>query len=210
MNDISSKSDPHRPVIALFDFDGTLTTRDSLIPFLCYLYGYRGLFRILLTTFPQLMGFLCRYTSRQDAKEALLTAAFKGCSPLELQPKAEKYAQTSLEKLVKPHALERLTWHQQQGHRCVIVSASISLYLRFWVAHHGAPDLLCSELALDISGAYTGKLAGNNCWGPEKVKRIEALLGPLEKYTLYAYGDSRGDQEMLEIADYPYHAQWDS
>lgn len=196
------------PVVALFDFDGTITKRDSLLPFLWYLYGFWGVLGIVCAALPKILGFICYRSSRQDAKEALLTAAFKGLTPAELIPKAQIFVENHLKALVKPQAMERFEWHQKQGHRCIIVSASVSLYLKFWVANHGLPDLLCSKLAIDSSGYYTGKLVGKNCWGPEKVKRIEKLLGSLEGYTIYAYGDSRGDKEMLEIADYPFYNRW--
>ncbi len=197
------------PVVALFDFDGTITTRDSLLPFLFYLYGFWGVARIGILSFPKLCGFFLNKTSRQDVKEAILTAAFQGKTPVELLQKAADYANGSLNKLVKPKALEKIEWHQKMGHRCVIVSASISLYLNFWIQQHGAFDLLCSELALDSSGCYTGKLIGKNCWGPEKVSRIDQLLKNRNQFTLYAYGDSRGDKEMLEYADYPFFNRWD-
>ena len=200
--------DTSPPVIALFDFDGTLTTRDSLLPFLRFSYGYFKLAQILFSAFPKILKFLFHLTSRQEAKEAILTAAFKGSFPSELAPKAEKFAQTDLKALLKPHALERLSWHQEQGHRCILVSASVSLYLDFWIKEYGPLELLSSRLALDTSGAYTGKLSGKNCWGPEKVSRIEQLVGPLKNYTIYAYGDSRGDQEMLAAANYPYYNRW--
>lgn len=197
-----------RPRVALFDFDGTITTRDSLLPFLWYLYGFWGVLKIAFITSPQLLSFVLGWTPRQQAKEAILTAAFEGMTPEELIPKAKKYAETRLEALVKPVALERIQWHQQRGDRCVIVSASVSLYLTFWATEHHFSDLLCSELAKDENGRFTGKLVGKNCWGPEKLKRVQSLLGDCKNYELYVYGDSRGDKELLEIADYPFFNKW--
>lgn len=197
-----------RPRVALFDFDGTITTRDSLLPFLWELYGFWGVLKIGATTSSQLFSFLLGKTSRQQAKEAILTAAFQGLTPEQLTPKAKNYAETSLKKLVRPVALERIRWHQERGDRCVIVSASVSLYLSFWAKEYHFSDLLCSELEIDSTGCFTGKLVGKNCWGPEKLRRVQSLLGECKKYELYVYGDSRGDRELLEIADYPYFNKW--
>lgn len=208
MKEEKSPAHTDRPVVALFDFDGTITTRDSLLPFLWYLYGFWGVLRIVLLAFPKIVGFLCYQSSRQDAKEALLAAAFGGLTPEELSPKAQRYVEDRLFELVQPEAIERLQWHQQQGHRCIVVSASPSLYLKYWVTGHDPLELLCSNLAVNNEGRFTGKLVGKNCWGPEKVKRIEKLLGSLDGYAVYAYGDSRGDKEMLDIADYPYFRRW--
>lgn len=197
-----------RPVVALFDFDGTITTRDSLLPFLWFSFGFWGTFKIILTAFPKITRFALGYSSRQEAKEAILTAAFKGMTPAELVVKAKEYVDTRLGHLVKQEAIERILWHEKQGHRCAVVSASLSTYLQFWVKEWGITDLLCSELALDDQGKFTGNLIGKNCWGPEKVRRVEMLLGDIKKFTIYAYGDSRGDKELLEIADKPFYRRW--
>ncbi len=197
-----------KPVVALFDFDGTITTRDSLLPFLYFLYGFWGVARIGFTAFPQLFGFAFGTVSRQTAKEAILTAAFAGKTPDELAEPVNQYITIRLCGLVKKEALDKVRWHQQQGHRCIIVSASVSLYLLPWSQSMHFSDLLSSQLAIDNSGRFTGKLVGTNCWGPEKVKRIEGLLGDPKNYLIYAYGDSRGDQEMLAIADKPFYQRW--
>lgn len=197
------------PSIALFDFDGTITTRDSLLPFLFFLYGFFGVVKIAVLCLPKLAGFVFGLTTRQEAKEAILTAAFCGKTFDQLYPKAVSYVNGPLNKLVKPEAMEKINWHQKLGHRCIIVSASVSLYLGIWAKNHGISDLLCSELALDSSGCYTGKLIGRNCWGQEKVARITKLLGDRRQYTIYAYGDSRGDKEMMEYADYSFFNRWE-
>lgn len=199
----------NQPVVALFDFDGTITTRDSLLPFLLFLYGFWGVVRIAIQCIPELIGFVFKVTTRQRAKEAILTAAFRGMTPEQLQFKASEYVNGPLSKLVKREAMEKINWHQKMGHRCIVVSASVSLYLSIWAKIHGISDLLCSELALDSSGCYTGKLIGKNCWGREKVIRIMQLLGDRHHHTIYAYGDSRGDKEMMEYADYPFYNRWE-
>ncbi len=106
---------------------------------------------------------------------------------------------------IKPQAMERLHWHKQQGHDCILVSASLELYLVPWAKRHGFQDILASRLEIDQKGRVTGQLIGKNCWGAEKRRRLIELLGPQKYYQLYAYGDSRGDQELLEIADYPFY-----
>jgi phosphatidylglycerophosphatase C len=62
----------------------------------------------------------------------------------------------------------------------------------------GNPAELCD-------GRVTGRLAGANCYGPEKVRRLLALNPERESYTLFAYGDGRGDRELLAAADHPYY-----
>ncbi|CUI17878.1 protein involved in cell wall biosynthesis, morphogenesis and cell division [Candidatus Protochlamydia naegleriophila] len=192
-------------IVAAFDFDNTLTVRDSLVPFLFEQAGFLKASYYLAALIPDFLQFQCGYLSRQATKEKILTKFFKGVSFCDLQMSAKRYAANQLDSYLNPQAVERLKWHQQQGHRCILVSASIDLYLCPWAERHGFEKTLASTLALDKQERVTGLLKGNNCWGAEKVKRIEDYLGPRESYQLYAYGDSRGDQELLALADYPFY-----
>lgn len=195
---------PARNIVAAFDFDGTLTTRDSLLPFLTYSFGYRRVFFGLLVLLPKLIKFKVGALGRQQTKEAILTKFFQGLSHTAVQALAESFALNKLDSLIAAAALEKLQWHQRSGNRCIIVSASIETYLLPWARRHGIADVVASRFEVDKKGLLTGRLAGNNCWGAEKVRRLYALLGDRASYTLYAYGDSRGDQELLNYADYPF------
>ena len=101
--------------------------------------------------------------------------------------------------------MQRLQWHKKQGHRCILVSASLEIYLRPWATKLGFSYILGSRLEQIDNNRTSGKLLGENCFGPEKMRRIESLLGPRDGYTLYAYGDSRGDKELLSAADFPFY-----
>lgn len=192
------------PVVAAFDFDGTLTYRDSLLPFAIFTRGkLSSTFRVTLEL-PRLLGFALRIVPRQKAKEGLLRRFFGGEHIETLRKWGHEFAYKGLPFLLRPEAMERYYWHKQQGHRCIIVSASVDIYLSPWAYSVGFQDVLSSRLAVTPDNIATGKLEGLNCWGPEKVRRLEGLLGPKSGYTLYAYGDSRGDREMLSIADHAY------
>jgi HAD superfamily phosphoserine phosphatase-like hydrolase len=83
-----------------------------------------------------------------------------------------------------------------------MVSASLSLYLEPIARQLGFDDLLCTELAA-TQGVCSGELQGGNCRAAEKVRRLQSLLGSLDDYEIYAYGDSDGDTEMLAASDHP-------
>lgn len=194
-----------KPIIAAFDFDGTLTTRDSLLPFLIDTTGvWKSAFYLFLEI-PAMLGFLLGITPRQTTKERILKRFFGGVALKTLQHQGERFAGERIAKLLKPKARKRLEWHLNQGHRCILVSASIDIYLQPWIEKVGIHTLLCSRLEVDTEQKITGKLIGLNCWGPEKVRRLEEVCGPRTSYTLYAYGDSRGDKELLATADHPYY-----
>lgn len=194
-----------RPVIAAFDFDGTLTYRDSLLPFAIFTRGRWQSTLLLCLEVPRLLGFLLKIVPRQIAKEGLLRRFFGGEHAETMRKWGQEFAYKGLPLLLRPQAMERFHWHKQQGHRCILVSASIDVYLTPWAYSVGFQNVLSSKLAISAEKAVTGRLEGNNCWGAEKVKCLEQLLGPKSGYILYAYGDSRGDQEMLQMADYAYH-----
>ena len=88
------------------------------------------------------------------------------------------------------------------------ISASLALYVQPWALKAGFDDVIATHLETLEDGRISGKLAGKNCFGIEKIRRLEALLGPRNGYTLYAYGDSRGDRELLSSADYAYYRKF--
>lgn len=194
--------------IVLFDFDGTLSTKDSLLPFLRFTLGVAGLARALALSAPWLVGYGLRLISNNIAKERLLTVAFRGQKQAILHEKGRIFAQTVLPHMLRPDMMARLADYQKAGCRCILVSASLDLYLQPWGQEAGIDAVICSSLAYDTTGRITGKFAGANCHGEEKVHRIKAFLhehGSSLPSVILAYGDSRGDIPMMKLAS---HAWW--
>ena len=108
-----------------------------------------------------------------------------------------------LNSFIKPKALARLRQHQEQGDRVIIVSAGFDLILKYWCEQEGV-ELLATGIEVK-NGVITGCFVGRNCYGPEKVNRINAHLTLSEYEEIYAYGDSRGDLEMIGISHRPLH-----
>lgn len=190
--------------IAAFDFDGTITYRDSLLPFLIFTNGYCKTFGKLLLLTPTFIRFLLKTVTRQQVKEAIISSFFKGETLESIEKKGREFAAKKLNKCIRPKARERIEWHQKMGHHCILVSASLDVYLAPWAKAAGFKNLLCSSLEVSHDLRVTGKLNGSNCWGPEKAHRLKSLCGPKEEYLLYAYGDSRGDRELLDMADHSF------
>lgn len=195
----------NRPVVAAFDFDGTITYRDTLLPFLLQLAGWGGLLRGALLLLPTLLGYALRLLPNSVAKERVLRRFLAGMGEEELRCAGERYAREHLPRMVRPAALARLEWHRRQGHRCVVISASIEHYVAPWAYAAGFDDVIATRLALDGNGLVTGLYAGENCYGAEKERRLRALLGAREDFEIYAYGDSRGDRELLTLADHAWY-----
>ena len=193
-----------RPIVAAFDFDGTITHSDSFLPFLRAVAGNARYAQYMLDLSPVLLGYGVGLVKNHQAKAQVLAKFFTGKDRVQVGQIAQDFATRLLPGLIRPGALARLAWHQQQGHRCVIVSASLECYLRPWAETVGVRDIIGSRLAT-AGAVYNGELDGTNCYGAEKVRRLQALLGARTDYTLYAYGDSQGDRELLACADYAYY-----
>jgi phosphatidylglycerophosphatase C len=191
-------------VVAAFDFDGTISTTDSLQYFLRDALGWPRYLLGIVLALPWLAACGARLIDRHAAKQRLLRATLGGTPVGAAERWAEAFVAQRLPTLLRPEMLERLAWHRRQGHRTVLVSASPSLYLRLWARQMGFDAALCTELE-QLDGRYTGRLASRNCWGPEKVRRLTAWWGAQVPARLYAYGDSRGDREMLARADVAWY-----
>lgn len=191
-------------VVAAFDFDGTLSRADSFLPFLRQMAGRAGYWRRMALLLPLLLAFRVGLVGSTRAKTAVLRQFVRGMNEAQLQSHACHFAAGHLPAMIRPEALARLRWHQAQGHRCVIVSASLEVYLLPWARSLGVDEVLATRLEV-TDGCYSGRLAGANCRGVEKVRRLEAWMGTRSDWTVYAYGDSGGDRELLAWADHAWY-----
>lgn len=189
-----------RAGVAAFDFDRTLTRRDTLIPFLSRLAGRR---RLAVALAAQAR----RYLRDSDAaKLDLLRRTTTGLDQGAFDLAGRDYA-VGLHHHLRPDMMARLRWHRSRGHRLVIVSASLGTYLRPFGVTLGVDDVLAVELDVDPSGRLTGTVTGGvNTRGEEKARRLRAWMAdhlPGEHPEIWAYGDSSGDDALLAMADHP-------
>lgn len=191
--------------VAAFDFDGTISYNDTLASFLLFSVGLWRYTLKMLTLLPLFVAYLVGLRSRQQTKEKVLRRFFGGVPISKLRCLGKQFAEKGLPKHIRPEALERIAWHCARGDRCILISASLETYLDPWAKAHGFEATIASILESDGQGRFTGRLLGLNCRNHEKVRRLEEYAGPNTSYTLYAYGDSDGDKELLAAADYPFY-----
>ncbi|NNE10929.1 MAG: HAD family hydrolase [Ilumatobacter sp.] len=193
-------------VVAAFDFDGTLTRRDSVVPFLRRFSSRRRFARRLLRHTLRVLPMAARQ-QRDELRAVASQLVFAGLPIDRVAAQAELHGSWLAAEGLRRDTVDRLAWHVDQGHRVVIVSASYEHYVRVVAEQLGGPDVLATRLEV-VDGLCTGRLDGANCRGPEKVRRLEEWLAGLgldrSEVTVHAYGDSAGDDEMLAWADHPH------
>jgi phosphatidylglycerophosphatase C len=187
--------------VAAFDFDGTLSTRDSFLPYLRIVAGTRDLARAITAAAPALA------TSRRDprqrdvAKALVIRGTLAGRREAYLRDVGARYARLVVAQHLAPDTMARLEAHRADGHALVLVSASLHVYLDSIAELLGVDAVLATALEVDADGRCTGEIAGANVRGVEKVRRLDEWLAGRE-VVLHAYGDSSGDDELLARADH--------
>ena len=189
--------------IAFFDFDGTITTQDSLPDFIKFAIGKPKYYLGLCLLSPILLAYVLKLLPNHIAKEKMISYFFKGWPEKNFQTVADEYAALQIDKIVRPKALEKLRWHQEQGHKVVIVSASMKSWLKKWCDTQNV-ELISTQLEIK-QGKLTGKFATKNCHGKEKVNRIKEQYSLQDYSYIYAYGDSSGDKDMLKLANEAFY-----
>jgi phosphatidylglycerophosphatase C len=160
----------------------------------------------LATSLPRLGSGVLR-RDRDHIKTIVTKGVFSGMHADSIDCAAVQFSQLVLKNWLSENMVGKLKWHQSQGHRTGIVSASYGSYLRPIGESLGVDFVIASELEIDADRRATGRLLEGNCRGPEKSRRLHHWLreNHLDSVVLYAYGDSAGDREMLAMADHPHY-----
>ena len=186
---------PARP-LALFDFDGTITSRDSFALFLIktkplrfYLAGIRFL--------PQILLFFVRRYPNQNLKESFLHFLLAGMPDDELKHRAAIFLKEEIPAIIRPQAEVTIKKLLADRTRVIVITATPRLLVEPWCRKMGI-EILGTELNF-ADGIFSGSIDGLNCRGEEKARRINELLD-LKRYApIDVYGDSSGDLAMLNL-----------
>ena len=185
--------------LVLFDFDGTITRDDSLLEFVAYVVGFKKFFRGILVLSPILAAYKLGLASNNFTRRKLLDYFFAGMSADKFDKICKKYSTTHIEDILKQSAMDKIASYKAAGDKIVIVTASLEDWLRPWCDAQGL-ELLGTKIRRK-GGIITGEIEGQNCYGAQKVARVRAAYDVQAFDRVIAYGDSRGDREMLEFAD---------
>jgi phosphatidylglycerophosphatase C len=188
----------HELALVAFDFDGTLTVKDSFNAFLKWRAGRRWT-RGVIRLAPSLIAYVFD-RNRAKLKAAAIREFMRGATVAQIETDARAFAETHARTLLRPDALAVWRAWRARGAKLVIVTASPEITVAPFARGLGADMLIGTRLMTNEDGRILGGLDGNNCRAKEKVQRLREVFGPDVRLTA-AYGDTSGDTEMLAIAD---------
>lgn len=188
---------------ALFDFDGTVTSRDTTRYLLAELLRLRP-WRVGSAT-GLLAAKLARLPARlQTEKYACIGKLVRGLSEAQLAVAVARF-QHAVKPLFRDVVMEAMTDCSRTETRIAVVSASPSFAIR---GLFEAPDVdvVATDYAV-ISGVYTGELSGLPCYGAAKVPAIKRILHsrPEPCEVVSAWSDCASDLPMMSLAT---HRTW--
>ena len=197
-------------ILALFDFDGTLTYKDSFNSFLRLSCKTPSvfLFKNYVLDFPYLVAYKLKLISTHTLKERRLKTFLADKTAQEIENLAQHFTDVILPKIIKQSGLQRIAWHQAQGHQIWIVSASFDFILEKWCQKNNT-YLITNKADRNPDNTLTGHFPKPDCNYEEKVNRINQNIDFQYVTNIYAYGDTEGDSAMLALAQQPHFCFFD-
>jgi HAD superfamily hydrolase (TIGR01490 family) len=184
--------------LALFDFDGTITSRETFPDFIRAAVPPRRLTAGRVVLAPLVAGYRLGLVGGSPVRAAVVGFGFRGVREDAVREAGAAFAARVLPTVLRPGAMARIDWQRARGDRVVVVSGGLDLYLAPWCERHGL-ELICSSLEAR-DGALTGRFHGAQCVGPEKPRRVRERCVVEGFPVVHAYGDTREDFDLLAIA----------
>lgn len=190
-------------VIAFFDFDGTVTIKDTFLEFIKYSNGQWGFYSGFALHAPVLIAYKLKLISNQRAKEIMMRYYF-GKMPLEdFNALCERFNREIMPGLIRKKALKEINKFKASGAEVVIVSASPENWIINWSISLGV-KLIATKMTV-ANNRLTGRINGRNCYGEEKVRRIREIFDVSSFSSVYCYGDTPGDKPMLALGNFRFY-----
>jgi phosphatidylglycerophosphatase C len=191
---------PKPKPIAAFDVDGTLTWTDSFMLFMRFVSGRWGFIVTLVKLLPVFGAYVLGLRNRDETKNRLMIAFLRGRSYPSYQEYCDDFADVAYPIIARRDALARLNAHVDARDEVVLVSASLEDYLKPWAKSLNIETVLATRVEV-VNNKLTGRMVGPNCRCEQKVNRLREHFG--DAHIVAAYGDSRGDHEMLAASENP-------
>lgn len=189
--------------IAFFDFDGTITAKDSFLEFIKFQKGKTAFYLGFLRFLPWLAALKLKLIPNDRVKQKILVYFFGGMPESVFQQSCDVFARQQIPRMIRPAALREIEKLRNLNFELVIVSASPANWLQAWTR---VLDLQLIATRLEVKNErITGRIEGKNCHGEEKVARIREKWDLSAFREIYAYGDTPGDKPMLALASHRFY-----
>jgi phosphatidylglycerophosphatase C len=190
-----------QPWVALFDLDGTITWRDTLLPYLC---GYLKKHPLKLMQLWRVPGALFGYVRRGDRgelKSRLIRMVMGGEPRIRIDAWADEFVAAMQRRgRIRPVALGVMKAHAAQGDHLVLLSASPDLYVPRIGRMLGFEHTWCTEVMWN-GDRLDGALRTPNRRGEEKSRCLEQVRARYAGLPVIAYGNSLSDVDHMRLAD---------
>lgn len=194
--------------VAIFDLDETITRRPTFFRWVLFWVKREAPWRIPLLPFAALatLAYAFGLIGRAQLKSLSATIAMGSCVERgRVERMAEAFAAAELQGNVRADAVKRIAAERELGARVVLASASFEIYVAAFARALGAADALGTPMVERADGALTPRVAGKNCYGPEKLRRVEAWFAAnamaRKDVRVAAYSDHLSDEPLLAFAD---------
>ena len=191
--------------IAFFDFDGTLTLKDTLMDFTRFAFGSTRFYLGIVFLIPFLIPVLMGVGSRDAVARRFIRYFYRTQAREELEKKALVYVSDRIPQIINPDVFDAFSRHKKNQDDIAVVSASPSIWLKTWCRQQGV-TLIATRLET-TAGIFTGHITGKRCIGKEKVVRIKEVIHLSDYDKTVAYGNSDGDIAMLNMADEGFYVK---
>ena len=189
--------------LALFDFDGTITDRETMPDFMYRAVRPRRLLLGKILLLPLMVGYKAGVVPGTTIRAAICLFGFWRVPATEVEAHGREFAEQFLPTRLRAGTMARIAWHKSRGDTVVVVSGGLDVYLAHWCKAQEV-ELVCSCLA-QHRGRLTGRYLGHQCVRAEKARLVREHY-QLEKFTrIFAYGDTPEDREMLALAHERYY-----
>ena len=193
-----------KPILAAFDFDGTITQKDTLIEFIKFSKGRIKFYLGFFLFSPLLIAMKLKLYPNWKTKQQLFSCFYKGISINQFNQWGIEFS-ALIDKMLFPKAKETLLFHKNQRDKIIIISASIENWIKPWADKTGVDTVISTQIEIDANEKITGNFSTKNCHGQEKVNRLLEAFPNRNEYKLIVYGNDSGDKALIEMADEGYY-----
>lgn len=182
----------------LFDFDGTLTYKDTMFLFLKF-YNPAKYSAQFLRHVPLFVLLKLKLADAEKVKKSFIGSILKGQSKSKIEKKSQRFFEENYPKIIRKNAVDFIKNIDRENTESYIVSASLDIWVQPFAEKFGMKLLATkAEFKNDI---FTGNFIGKNCNGKEKVDRIKEAVSDKKYDKTIAFGDTSGDRQMLNWAN---------